>query len=149
MIDDGEYHLLAKNVWANEDDAAVGTGLTSYPRPPTSEPHPSPGPSGSVPPQPNNPMAGGRSRIARTRDAVVLPELWDVVVEPGMYVDMVAWHPGAHPVFGQVAPPQAGRGRGWGVPVGAGRGFAPPPDLLRVLMRCPAVRQYSSAGHSG
>lgn len=145
LLDDGEYHLVAKNVWANEDDAAVDPQLTSYPHasasanPPSSEPSPTPGPSNVSAPPPgpyvNNPMSGGRNRIPHTRDAIILPELWESVAEPGMYVDVVVWHGGSHPVFGQVPPHHAGRGRGWMpvgpgmavVPPGTGRGFNVPP----------------------
>lgn len=132
LIDDGEYHLVAKNVWANEDEAAVDPGLTSYPHahasPPSPEPPPTPGPSsGNAPsgPYANNPMSGGRSRIPHTRDAIILPELWESVAEPGMYIDVVVWHGGSHPVYGQVPPHHAGRGRGW-LPLGAGMAVIPP-----------------------
>lgn len=132
LIDDGEYHLVAKNVWANQDDAAVEPHLTSYPhanaKPSSPESSPIPGPSsGNVPPGPyaNNPMSGGRNRIPHTRDAIILPELWELVAEPGMYIDVAVWHGGSHPVFGQVPPQHAGRGRGW-MPLGAGMAVMPP-----------------------
>ena len=116
MIRDGEYHLLAKNVWANEKDAALAPDLASYPPTSAGDEQPPAGPSSTNPaPPPSDPMVGGRPCIGATRDAIILPEAWDAVVEPGMYVDMVAWHGGPHPVFGLV-PPHAGRGRGWAVP---------------------------------
>lgn len=126
MINDGEYHLLVKEAWANEEDATVDPGLTSYPQIPTPDEPPVPEPSTPNPfGPPNNPMTGGRKNIPRTRDAIVLPETWDAVIEPGMYVDMVAWHGGPHPVFGLV-PPQFGHGRGWAIP--------PPPSHIAHLV---------------
>ena len=135
MINDGEYHLLAKDAWANGSDAAIGPSLASYPQPAARSQNTVAGSSNNHPlGPPNNPMTGGRNCIPQTRDAIVLPETWDAVVEPGMYVDMVAWHGGPHPVFGLV-PPQLGHGRGWAIP--------PPPPHITHLVNDEGVPPYS------
>lgn len=172
----GHYDLIAWEVWDSEQDASINPKLTSYDQ---STPQPQEGESSSSAPEPGLGSESGsgsesgpgpaeppppgfvasvengsgsptKDMGVKTRNAVILPELWELVIEPGMLISMVLWpwkkkkkKPPGNPSssnsgwssFGPSGQMQTitvgtGRGRGGGgpvLPMGRGRGAQPPP----------------------
>ena len=118
--------------------APAASGSTSVPPPPPPIASTTPAPASALNLN-SNPELTAASR--GTFDAIILPELWDTVVEPGMCISMHMWPlpaasapvpapppppPPAAPLPHPPPPPGMGRGRGGGgmPPRGRGRGGA-------------------------
>ncbi|CAI4215703.1 unnamed protein product [Parascedosporium putredinis] len=113
----GHYDLIAWEVWDSEQDASINPKLTSYDQ---STPQPQEGESSSSAPEPGLGSESGsgsesgpgpaeppppgfvasvengsgsptKDMGVKTRNAVILPELWELVIEPGMLISMVLW----------------------------------------------------------
>ncbi|KAI8962840.1 hypothetical protein F5Y11DRAFT_321118 [Daldinia sp. FL1419] len=152
----GHYDLFTFHLpFSSETNLDMGSQSTSDPvatqHPSSSEPHI--GSTSNQPPVPHAPTPPPAPALMPVEQSAVtiLPELWEDLVEPGMFILMQMWPmapiapppppmqhpPGPHHLSGFVG--GRGRGRGGGGGRGMGPHLGPPPGWM-VVERAPKPR---------
>ncbi|KAI1107128.1 hypothetical protein F4804DRAFT_298653 [Jackrogersella minutella] len=147
-VNEGHYDLIASLPFSMSTDVTLGMG--SQPEPQSQSPTlPAAGTPDSqitgtsnepsLPQAPTPPPAAPSSPVQQNAAVIILPELWEDLIEPGMFVSMHMW-PMDHPQPPPPPPPHylqpsgppmfpgfpGGRGRGRGRGMGRGMTMAPP-----------------------